>query len=199
MSSGENMGEVVTYKNTREQCYCQIKYSDNKRILISIAGSPTPNIKIFKLGFMGLFPTGVLWEIDSKNYPDIEEYLVKTAEIFEVDTSDDSKHPLELFRDKLLPFNKIDEVKEYFKVRDSHTNEIIELTEVGLLICSNCNRNLYVNHRRFDPNQYLLKCSVCNKLIHKNNVDKIEVKSIPKKDLLKYEIAEICRPMKKSK
>jgi hypothetical protein len=53
------MGEIVTYKNGPEGVFCQIKFTNGERILISIA---QPGIQIYKLGFKGLFPTSAIWK-----------------------------------------------------------------------------------------------------------------------------------------
>ena len=53
------MGEVVTYANNSQQCYCQIKFESGERVLISISGPPNAGVKIMKLLF-GIIPTQIV-------------------------------------------------------------------------------------------------------------------------------------------
>jgi hypothetical protein len=54
------MGDIITYKNAGAAgVYSQIKLDNGERILISIA---QPGVQVYKLGFMGLIPTGTIWK-----------------------------------------------------------------------------------------------------------------------------------------
>lgn len=55
------MSEIVTYRNTKNECYCQIKFDSGERILISIATLPKPSTKIYRL-FLGFIPIQAIWE-----------------------------------------------------------------------------------------------------------------------------------------
>ena len=50
------MSEIVRYSNTKLTCYCQIKLDSGERILVSIATTPTPCVKIRKLIWNGMSP-----------------------------------------------------------------------------------------------------------------------------------------------
>ena len=55
------MSEVITYKNTAKQCFCQLKLDSGERVLISIART---GVKLFQLGLAGLLPIRTLAEWD---------------------------------------------------------------------------------------------------------------------------------------
>lgn len=52
----QSLSKIITYKNDKYRCFCQIKLNSGERILISIAGTPTPSIKVSKLALGGLYP-----------------------------------------------------------------------------------------------------------------------------------------------
>jgi len=105
------MGEVVTYANTKYQCFCQIKLESGERILISIAGAPTPSVKIMKLGFFGLVPVRTIWEYNATMAGGHEAYVRKMVMMFQDPLAEEIKHPLDVLRDRLLPCRSISEVR----------------------------------------------------------------------------------------
>jgi hypothetical protein len=105
------MSEVVTYKNTGRQCYCQIKLDNGERILITIASMPTPSIKICKLGLLGLLPVQTVWEYNPTMAGGYEAYIRKLIEMFADPSDEEPKHPLDTLRDRLLPCQSISEVR----------------------------------------------------------------------------------------
>lgn len=57
------MGEVVTYANDFKQKFCQVKFSDGNRILISIARD---GIKILKMRFFGAIPANLIFNLKAE-------------------------------------------------------------------------------------------------------------------------------------
>ena len=82
------MPEIINYK---PKAYCQIRFSNGDRVLVSCAQT---GIKIFKLGFLGLFPTKTIadWPISR---------LESAIAIF-ADPANPMAHPLDAIKDKLV-------------------------------------------------------------------------------------------------
>jgi hypothetical protein len=91
------MASVVTYK---PGAFCQLKLDSGERILISCAQT---GIKIMKLGWGGLFPTGTLadWPL---------RQLDEAIAIF-ADTNSPAAHPLDAIVSKLKSCSSIVEVR----------------------------------------------------------------------------------------
>jgi hypothetical protein len=95
------MSEVITYKNTVKQCFCQLKLDSGERVLISIAQT---GIKLFQLGLAGLLPIRTVAEWDISQ--------IRTAiRIFE-DFDAPQKPPLDAIRDKLLHCRSIADIED---------------------------------------------------------------------------------------
>lgn len=103
------LSKIIAYKNDKYRCFCQFKLNSGERILISIAGTPTPSIKISKLAFGGLIPTQTIWEYNLTMAGGYETYARKTFYMF--GNPESRKHPLDAMIDMLLPCNSIEEVR----------------------------------------------------------------------------------------
>jgi len=106
------MGKVVTYANNKYQCFCQIKLDNGERILISIASAPTPNVKVKKLGFLGLWPIQTIWEYNPTMAGGYDAYVRKLMKMFQDPLAEEPKHPLDILRDRLLACKSISEVRD---------------------------------------------------------------------------------------
>ena len=106
------MGEVVTYANNTRQCFCQIKFESGERVLISIAGAPTPSVKIMKIGFLGMIPTQTIWEYNPTMAGGYEAYVRKMMLMFQDPNASEPKHPLDILRDRLLLCRSIPEARD---------------------------------------------------------------------------------------
>jgi hypothetical protein len=99
------LAEVVSYKNDPpEKIYCQLLLDSGERVLISIAHS---GIKISKLGFGGRLRTSTIWRCG-------RDEIREAFELF--------AHPekpltstLDAIKDKLIDFQSIAEVKDFFR------------------------------------------------------------------------------------
>ena len=100
------MGEVVTYSCTETTAFCQLKLDSGERILISLAGSPGPSIKIVKLALGGLIPVKTIWGTDS---PGRETLRLFGDRAYEVDSG---KGILDLYKDELIRCKSIAEVRQ---------------------------------------------------------------------------------------
>lgn len=106
------MGKVVTYANNNYQCFCQIKLDNGERVLISIATAPTPCVKLVKLVFFGLWPIQTIWEYNPTMAGGYEAYVRKMMIMFQNPLDVEPKHPLDIFRDRLLLCKSISEVRD---------------------------------------------------------------------------------------
>ena len=104
------MSKVVTYANNKYLCYCQIKLDSGERVLISIASTPTPCVKLKKLIFFGMWPIQTIWEYNPTMAGGYESYVRKMMQMFQDPSALESKHPLDILRDRLLPCRSISEV-----------------------------------------------------------------------------------------
>ena len=105
------MSKIVTYKNDKYRCFCEIKLDSGERILISIATIPTPSIKVSKLA-IGLVPVWTIWEYNPTMAGGYEAYARKTFNMFV--NPEAPKHPLDSIVDTLLPCKSIEEVRNVF-------------------------------------------------------------------------------------
>jgi hypothetical protein len=112
------MSSVVNYANNDRQCFCQIFLDSGERILISMAARPTPNTKIFKLGFFGVIPTKTIWAFTVEMAGDNHAYIHTLMTMFEA-FGEPLKHPLDAVRDVLLNCSSIAEVRQEIKRRES--------------------------------------------------------------------------------
>jgi hypothetical protein len=117
------MSRVVTYANNKYQCYCQIRLDSGERILISIANAPRPSVKIMKL-FLGFWPLQTIWEYNPTMAGGYDAYIRKLVRMFHDPLASEPKHPLDTFRDRLLPCKSISEVQNsLFEAERSIHNE----------------------------------------------------------------------------
>ncbi len=124
------MSEVITYKNDKFACFCQIKLDSGERILISIASAPSPSIKILELA-LGTIPTKTIWEFNPTMAGGYRAYIEKSIKIFtdpKLEASDEIKQPLDAIRDKLLPCHSVKEVLHVLldAERNARLNDIDE-------------------------------------------------------------------------
>jgi hypothetical protein len=103
------MSEVVTYQNSEKQCFCQIKFNDGKRALISIAGTPTPSVRVYKMAFGGLIPRQIIWEFNPTMAGGYNAYVEKFMKMFPLLNENDQ--PLDVIRDLLLTCGSIQEAQ----------------------------------------------------------------------------------------
>jgi hypothetical protein len=100
------MAQVVTYANNSSQCFCQLKFESGERLLISIAGPPRAGVKVMKL-LLGMVPTETVWECSAAAAGGFDAYVHRLQLMFP-----EAKHPLDSFRDRLLPCKSIAEAKQ---------------------------------------------------------------------------------------
>lgn len=91
------MAEIITYK---PGAYCQIRFPNGERVLISCAQT---GIKIVKLVFGGILPTKTV-----ANWPISE--ITSAIKIF-ADPNNPTQHPLDAIRNKLVNCSSISEVQ----------------------------------------------------------------------------------------
>ena len=82
--------------------------------LISIAAAPTPSVKVFKMGFFGMFPVQTIWEYNPTMAGGYDAYLRKMMLMFQDPFAEELKHPLDILRDRVLPCKSISEVRDSF-------------------------------------------------------------------------------------
>ena len=99
------MGEIITYKSSPISKYCQMKFGDGDRILISVARS---GIKIVKLKWAGLVPSETIFQIStadlfSDNYKFARGRLTERSFALAM---------LDVFKEIFLKLDSLNEVKE---------------------------------------------------------------------------------------
>jgi hypothetical protein len=109
------MAEVITYKNNKVQCFCQVKLDSGERVLISIASFPSPSVKLIRLGFMGLLPKETIWEYSAARAGGPDSYVNTLMSMLQDPTATEPKHPLDVMRDRLLSLGSIVDVKKWFE------------------------------------------------------------------------------------
>ena len=114
------MSSVVTYQNTDRQCFCQIKFTSGERVLVSIATSPAPSVKIIRMGLGGLVPRDAIWEYNATIAGSASAYAQNLMKMFPPD-SGPSVHPLDVIRDALLQCGSIAECREALAARQERT------------------------------------------------------------------------------
>lgn len=96
------MSEIITYSNSPSGKYCQIKFDDGKRILISLTQA---EIKIFKMKFFGGIPSDTIFEITtldlfSKKYKKARERLTEKSMALDM---------LDVFKEILIECHTLEE------------------------------------------------------------------------------------------
>lgn len=103
------LSKIIAYKNDKYRCFCQIKLNSGERILISIAGTPTPSIKVSKLALWGFIPIQTIWEYNPKMASGYEAYARNIFYMF--GNPESQKHPLDAIIDALMLCDSIEEVR----------------------------------------------------------------------------------------
>lgn len=99
------MSKIITYKNDSSGKYCQIKFDDGNRILISLA---QPGVRVYKLKWGGLIPGETIFDISTEDLFS-EKYKSALKKL-----SDFSLEPdlLDVFKEILLPHSSLDEARK---------------------------------------------------------------------------------------
>jgi hypothetical protein len=95
------MSEVITYKNSGEGSFCQVKLDSGEHVLISIAQT---GIKLFQLGLAGLVPTSTLADWSIAEIP-------SAIRVF-ADLDAPQKPPLDAIRDRILQCRSTSDIRE---------------------------------------------------------------------------------------
>lgn len=104
------MGRLITYKDDSSHCFCQIKFENKERILISMASHPNPSVKILKL-LLGFIPIKTIWAYDSIMAGGIDPYTNKLWDLFYEEEQGSDIRPLGAIKEKLIKCHSISEVK----------------------------------------------------------------------------------------
>jgi len=104
------MGRLITYKDDSSHCFCQIKFENKERILISMASHPNPSVKILKL-LLGFIPIKTIWVYDSIMAGGIDPYTNKLWDLFYEEEQGSDIRPLGAIKEKLIKCHSISEVK----------------------------------------------------------------------------------------
>lgn len=99
------MSEIISYKNDSTGAFCQIKYEDGNRILIS---SAQVGIAVHRLKWLGLVPAESLLNISTEDLFS-DNYKSALSKLTEISTA---PNILDAFKDWLLPLKSIKEVKQ---------------------------------------------------------------------------------------
>jgi hypothetical protein len=113
---------VVTYRNNERECFCQIKFDTGERVLVSVAATPTPSVKVLRLAFGGLVPRQTLWEYNATMAGGYNAYVESMMKMFRA-SGGTSVHPLDAIRDTLLPCTSIDEARRTLLRCESQASE----------------------------------------------------------------------------
>ena len=113
------MSKVVTYANNSRQCFCQIQFDSGERVLISIAGSPIPSVKLIRLAFGGLIPRETIWEFNATMVDGTDAYVHAMLRLF---PTTQPVHPLDVIRDALLKCSSIKDVRRTMSERQVKQN-----------------------------------------------------------------------------
>ncbi len=111
------MGQQIVFKNNQNVSYCQLKYSDSKRIFISVAEGL---VKISTLKWFGTLPDKLIGQFSVSDlfenplYQEVVTYL-NTNRRGDPDFSEESRkygfNQLDVFRELLIRCENLEEVK----------------------------------------------------------------------------------------
>src|SRR5262245_22404704 len=104
------MSWVVQERDDGKQCSSQILFDSGERVLISIAGQPTPSIKVLRLAFGGLIPVKTIWELTPATAGGNDAFVDYFMKMF-LPNQNEIRRPLEVIRDALLQCSSIDEAR----------------------------------------------------------------------------------------
>ena len=102
------MAKVITYSNSPLTCYSTIQLDNGDNIFISIAGTPTPSVRISKTRLLGLVKSAI-WEFTPQMAGGYEAYVRKMMRAF-ADASKGPQHPLDAIKDLVLSCDSTSEV-----------------------------------------------------------------------------------------
>lgn len=96
------MSEIITYSNSPTGKYCQIKFDDGKRILISLTQT---EIKVFKMKFLGSIPSDTIFQITtldlfSNKYKSAREKMTEKSTALDM---------LDVFKEILIECHSLEE------------------------------------------------------------------------------------------
>ncbi len=114
---GARLAQVVTYANNSSQCFCQLKFESGERVLISISGPPNAGVKVMRL-LLGIIPTETILECSAATVGGFDGYIHRLQLMFP-----ELKHPLDSFRDRLLPCKSIAEAKDLLLAAERGASE----------------------------------------------------------------------------
>ena len=117
------MSSVVRERDDGTQCWSQILFDSGERVLISIAGQPTPSIKVLRLVFAGLIPVKMIWELTPAKAGGNDAFVDYFMKMFLPDQNE-IRRPLEAIRDALLNCSSIDSARRMFSERESLVNRL---------------------------------------------------------------------------
>jgi hypothetical protein len=112
------MSRVVTYRNNERQCFCQIRFESGERVLISIAGTPIPSLRVIRLVLGGLVPRQTIWEYSAVIAGGRDAYVSGVMQMFPPDPNG-AVHPLDILRDALLVCSSIEDVRRTLQARQN--------------------------------------------------------------------------------
>jgi hypothetical protein len=112
------MSSVVRERDDGKQCWSHIRFDSGERVLISIAGQPTPSIKVLRLAFAGLIPVKTIWELTPVKAGGNDAFVDYFMKMFLPDQNE-IRRPLEAIRDTLLKCSSIDSARRMLSERES--------------------------------------------------------------------------------
>jgi hypothetical protein len=89
--------------------------------LISIAGQPTPSIKVLRLAFAGLIPVKTIWELTPAKAGGNDAFVDYFMKMFLPDQNE-IRRPLAAIRDALLQCSSIDGTRRLLSERESRVS-----------------------------------------------------------------------------
>ena len=95
------MSKVIAYKNSDRVCFCQIRFDNKERVLVSYANVPEPGFKVIKL-LAGIIPFTTIWEYSVTGAGE-KEASEKLIEMFTDGKKKGVTHPLDAIILKLAP------------------------------------------------------------------------------------------------
>src|SRR5262249_14681122 len=112
------MSSVVTYRDDGSRCFCQIQFDSGERVLISIAGKPTPSIKIMRCILAGTIPIKTIWECSPTTAGGDDAFVDTVLKMFQPDPLHPAR-PLQLIRDAVLQCSSIEEARTMLLQREA--------------------------------------------------------------------------------
>jgi hypothetical protein len=104
------VAKVLTYSNGAITCYSTIQLDDGNKVFISIAGTPTPSVRVSKSRLMGLV-NSALWGFTPEMAGGYDAYVRKMMRAFG-DPNGEPQHPLDAIKDLVMTCRTIEEVRD---------------------------------------------------------------------------------------